>query len=194
MPFFYCVGSQAEYGINGALLSPNTACVSNTAFGASKFSAMSNCSFQCTHLGLRFLGPVFSVSMAHTIAVLFGDFYCQSVDLSQPIAFTDATNLWDFLHSYDAAKALYLISSSTSVSGIFNIASGISRPLRSYIEEICCQFGIIPDPYFGCLEHASSTVSLTADISALGRSLDGILSLTFRMEFVHLFNFKALNS
>ena len=123
---FIGVGSQAEYGINGALLSPNTACVSNTAFGASKFSAMSNCSFQCTHLGLRFAwARVFSVYGPYDRSSSLVTSTVNRLILSQPIAFTDATNLWDFCIHMMQQKH-YILSRAVPLYLAFSILLAVS--------------------------------------------------------------------
>ena len=165
---FVGLGSQAEYGISSELLCPNSACFPTSPFGAAKLSSMHQCSFRCSQLGLRFVwARVFSVYGPYDRKNSLITSTVNSLIAKEPVAFTKAENVWDFLHVSDAAAAIYLLASHCSATGVYNVASGVGRPLREYIEIICSHFGLSASPFIGLIEHSSSAVSLNADISHL---------------------------
>ena len=165
---FVGLGTQAEYGISSELLSTNSPCNPTSPFAASKLSSMYNCGFRCSQLGIRFSwARVFSVYGPYDRPNSLVTSTINNLILSKPLSFTHASNNWDFMHSHDAASALYLIANSSSSSGIYNIASGQSRPLYCFIEDICQHFNLSAMPYLGLIDHSSSSVSLNADISRL---------------------------
>jgi nucleoside-diphosphate-sugar epimerase len=47
---------------------------------------------------------------------------------------TKGTQQWDFLYAEDAASALYLLGEKSKY-GVFNLAFGVSRPLKEFILE-----------------------------------------------------------
>ena len=167
---FIGIGSQAEYGVSTDLLTPSSACCPVTAFGAAKLSSMFNCSFRCSELGLRFAwARVFSVYGPYDRSDSLVTSTINSLIVGRPLAFTKADNIWDFLHVSDAAYAIYLLGLHETACGIYNVASGIGRPLHEFIECMCSAFGVSASPFLGLVNHSSSIVSLNADISRLNR-------------------------
>ena len=138
---FISIGSQAEYGATSELLTPSSACFPTSPFGAAKLSSMHQCSFRCSQLGLRFVwARVFSVYGPYDRKTSLITSTINSLIAKESVAFTKAENLWDFLHVSDAAAAIYLLASHTSASGVYNVASGICRPLYEFIDIICSKF------------------------------------------------------
>lgn len=170
---FIGLGSQAEYGVSSELLSPLSACFPTSPFAAAKLSAMHQCSFRCSQLGIRFVwARVFSVYGPYDRKNSLVTSTINSLILNKPVGFTKAENIWDFLHVSDAAAAIYLLASHSSANGVYNVASGLCRPLYEFIDIICSHFGLAASPFIGLVEHSSSAVSLNADISRLVNEFD----------------------
>ena len=192
---FIGIGSQAEYGVTSELISPSSACFPTSPFGAAKLSSMHQCSFRCSQLGLRFAwARVFSVYGPHDRKTSLITSTLNSLIAQEPVAFTKADNLWDFLHVSDAAAAIYLLASNSIAIGVYNVASGICRPLYEYIDIICSEFGLESSPYLGLVEHSSSSVSLNADISRLSNEFDWSPLVEFRAGIVSLLEFQKMYS
>lgn len=165
---FIGIGSQAEYGVSSDLLTPRSACFPTSAFGAAKLSSMHNCSFRCSEIGLRFAwARVFSVYGPFDRKTSLVTSTINSLIAEEPVSFTKAENTWDFLHVSDAAAAIYSLAVHDRALGVYNVASGIGRPLYTFIETICSNFGLTASPFLGLLEHSSASVSLNADVSRL---------------------------
>ena len=184
---FIGVGSQAEYGLSEGTLSHDSPCNPAHAFGAAKLSASLNCRFRCEELGLRFIwARVFSVYGPYDRKTSLVTSTINLLLKGASLAFTHGDNLWDFLHSSDAANALFLLSISPSAEGYYIIASGISATLKSYISHICAEFKINPVPYYGLVRHPSSSISLRADISRLKSECNWNPSVDFRSGILDL--------
>ena len=50
--------------------------------------------------------------------------------------FSAAVQPWNYLHERDAAKLFYLLCERAKTSGVYNVASDDTRPLKSFIEEM----------------------------------------------------------
>lgn len=188
---FVGLGSQAEYGKNDSILSHDTPCFPDTPFGAAKLSAMFNCSFRCSQLGLRFAwARIFSVYGPYDRGSSMVASTINNLIQSKPLAFTKADNNWDFLHSHDAAVALLLIAINYTSNGIYPVASGTSRPLRFFIETIFKHFNQSSDQFIGLLQHPSSSVTLKADISRLATEFNWSPSIDFATGVGQLVDFQ----
>ena len=84
-------------------------------------------------------------------------------------AFTEGRQLWDYLYSEDAGRALYLLGTYGRDGGVYNIASGESRPLRDFIETLFQVCGKKEGAQGLGEKHAASDINLCADIEALKR-------------------------
>lgn len=192
---FVGLGSQSEYGVSSQILTPASACFPTTPFAAAKLSSMHQCSFRCSQLGLRFVwARVFSVYGPYDRKTSLITSTINSLIAKQPVAFTKAENNWDFLHVSDAAAAIYLLAARYSANGIYNVASGICRPLHEFIEIICSHFGLEGSHFMGLVEHSSSAVSLNADVSSLVNEFNWSPIVDFNSGIKSLIDFEIRNS
>ena len=171
---FIGAGSQAEYGRHSVPLTAETPCFPENGYGMAKLCAGQMSRVMCEDLGIRHIWPrILSVYgpcdgeksvISITINALIEG---RSPDL------TDGSQMWDYLFSYDAAEALYLMWKKGRNGAVYPLGSGDIRPLRDYLMELqqCINssvplgFGNIP---FG----ASQVMYLGADISALKNDLN----------------------
>lgn len=58
------------------------------------------------------------------------------VDHNLSLEYTEGKQMWDYIYSKDVAKAFYLIAKRGKNNSTYCIASGKSRPLYTYIEDI----------------------------------------------------------
>jgi nucleoside-diphosphate-sugar epimerase len=133
---FIVTGSQAEYGVVKEVINEATPTNPNTAYGASKLACYQILKTLSEQLKINLTWVrVFSVygrgdNPNTLISYLFRCFREDKVP-----ELTSGTQYWDYLNLSDAAKALYLLGEKNK-SGLYNLASGQSRPLREFIIEV----------------------------------------------------------
>lgn len=132
-------GSQAEYGPQQSenKTSETTPMMPNTQYGIEKKHLYEDASALCKNNDARLIEVrFFSVYGA-------GDFEGTMISSSlkkmlrnEPCDFTQSIQMWDFLYVTDAAAMTADLIEKNAPSGAYNIGSGDSRPLRSYIEQM----------------------------------------------------------
>ncbi len=134
---FVGTGSQAEYGRVEGALTASTPAFPENGYGMAKLCAGAMSRAECKRLGLdhvwaRILsvyGPYDTPSsmISHVIAALLN---------GEKPALTAGVQLWDYLYSGDAARALYLCARSGRDGAVYPLGGGQSRPLKEYIEAL----------------------------------------------------------
>lgn len=132
---FIGAGSQAEYGRHNELLTPDTPCFPENGYGMAKLCAGQMSRKMCADMGIRHIWP--------RILSVYGPYDGERTMISSVISslleknepeLTAGTQMWDYLFSYDAADALYLMWKKGKGGAIYPLGSGNVRPLREYIE------------------------------------------------------------
>jgi len=180
---FLGVGSQAEYGrVDGEVkLSPDTPVNPENEYGKAKLKAGDLSRKLCGELGIRHIwtrvlsiyGPYDGPNTLITSTIrklLNGE--CPSL--------TKGEQIWDYLYSADAAKALLLLGERGEDGAVYPIGSGKTRRLKEYIEimrnsinpELNLGFGQIP--YFD-----RQVMYLCADITKLTQDTGFIPEVSF---------------
>lgn len=165
---FVGIGSQAEYGRYEGILSERTPTFPENGYGIAKLCAGQMVRELAHQLNMKYIWTrVFSVYGPHDgmqSMVMSGIMkMLQGVHTS----YTAGEQMWDYLYSRDAARALNLLAQK-GCEGVYCLASGISRPLKEYIycirncidEKI--ELGIGELPY-----SEKQVMNLQADISKL---------------------------
>lgn len=173
--FFLGSGSQAEYGSTKGIVDENYPCNPTTEYGKQKLNASNELIGRAVQDDMKLIWTrIFSIYGPYDFP---GTLVMTSIDKmmrGKTIEMTEATQLWDYLYVSDAAVAMVLLAEKECDSGIYNIASGDYKPLRTFVEAMKdilksksdLQFGVIP---YG----AHGPVNLTPDsskIKALGWS------------------------
>ncbi len=178
---FIGAGSQAEYGRHNVPLTAETPCFPENGYGMAKLCAGQMSRVMCAELGIRHIWPrILSVYgpcdgeksvISITINALLEG---RSPDL------TDGSQMWDYLFSYDAAEALYLMWKKGRNGAVYPLGSGDIRPLRDYLVELQqCINGSVPLGFGNIPFGASQVMYLGADISALKNDLNFEPSYSF---------------
>ena len=166
---FVGAGSQAEYGRVEGKLTPETPAFPENGYGIAKLCAGSMCRVAAESLGIRFVwarilsvyGPFDtenSMVMSTLIKIMNGE---------RPI-FTAGEQIWDYLYSADAARALYLLGATENAKGIYCLGSGNPQPLKEYICAIKDAVDADAEIGLGEVPYAKNQVMyLCADISKL---------------------------
>lgn len=174
-------GSQAEYGIQCAPLSEKTIPLPKTAFGAAKLLAGVVGKKKAEELHIDYIWVrILSIygpydGMQTLVSSLIKDLLMgQSKKLSK------CEQMWDFLYSDDAARAMKLIGERGINGKVYTLGSGTARPLREYVDiihayvnkEVTLQIGAIPYA-------ADQIMYLCADISELTKDTGFKPEVTF---------------
>ena len=167
---FVATGSQAEYGVSRDLLTESSTLNPVTAYGKCKVEAYNVLERMSKDLGVGVSwARVFSVYGPGDNPGTLISYLVRMLQKGQSPVVTKATQLWDYLYVDDAVDALYMLGVNGGY-GVWNVASGESRPLKAFIEEVR---GIInPDVKIDySLPVTDRTVSLLADISKIKTKL-----------------------
>lgn len=166
---FVGAGSQAEYGRTEGKLNAQTPTMPESGYGAAKLSAGHMSRIECEKLGMKHVwarilsvyGPndnPASMLMQTIRKLLAGE---------KPL-FTKGEQMWDYLYSEDAARALLLMADKGNENAVYCLGSGEARPLREYIlalhreANVTCGLGIGELPY-----GEKQVMYLCADIAEL---------------------------
>lgn len=165
---FIGTGSQAEYGRFEGKLTETTPTFPENGYGIAKLCAGQMTRERAHQLGMRQIwarilsvyGPYDgkqSMIMSSINKLLKGE----------RASFTKGEQMWDYLYSKDAARALYLLG-QRELDGVYCLGSGNARPLKEYIMEMRNQISPDSEVGIGDIPYAVGQVMyLCADISKL---------------------------
>jgi nucleoside-diphosphate-sugar epimerase len=131
------IGSQAEYGPHEGILTEDTPCRPETAYGAAKLSLGRQTKELCDRAGVRYLwmrllatyGPM--DDERHLIPSVIVQLLRREIP-----RLTAGEQLWDYLYVEDAREAIYRAAVTPGAEGVFNLGSGDSHSIRSILERI----------------------------------------------------------
>ena len=132
---FVGAGSQAEYGKVSKTISEDFPPEPETAYGTAKLFAGKRSAELCRQFGIKHVWTrIFSVygpndSTATMIMYCIG----KLLKKEKPLL-TKCEQMWDYLHCSDAAKALLIAGEKGKNGSVYNIGSGICRPLTEYVK------------------------------------------------------------
>lgn len=171
---FIGAGSQAEYGRYEGRLTPDTPVFPENGYGMAKLCAGQMSRIRCRELGIRHIWVrILSVYGPYGK----GDMISQTLRkmiVGEKAEFTPGEQVWDYLYSGDAARALLLLAQKGKSGKIYVLGSGETRKLKSYIEiiaeEVFTFTGQKPELDFGAIPYGENQVMyLGADIEELRR-------------------------
>lgn len=131
---FVGVGSQAEYGRCHEPLRPESPAFPETGYGMAKLCAGQMSRYSCAQRGMRHMwarvlsiyGPYGSQDMI-TLSL-------QKILRGEHVSFTAGEQVWDYLYSEDAARALRLMAERGVSGKTYVLGSGQARPLKEYLK------------------------------------------------------------
>lgn len=132
-------GSQAEYGPRKTMQKVREIdeCNPNTEYGKFKLQFYLKALELCQQNGIRLIEPRFfslygpDDSDSTMIISIIRDML-----RNIPCKLTLCIQMWDFLYIDDAIDALLKLLQNESAEGIYNFGSGLSQPLKQYIESM----------------------------------------------------------
>ena len=166
---FMGAGSQAEYGrVEGKLL-PGTPAFPETGYGIAKLCAGQVTRLACEQVGLKHIWP--------RILSVYGPYDREQTLISTAINdmmnnretfFTPCDQMWDYVFSEDAARAMLLCAQKGKHGSVYVIGSGEAHPLKEYIKKIAVITAYKKEIGFGKRPYNDKQVMyLQADISDL---------------------------
>lgn len=185
---FIGIGSQAEYGRVDVPLRSDTPCHPENEYGKAKLKTGIRVKELAHDLGMEFNWVrVLSVYGPNDNANTMVSYLIETLKKKETPDLTAGEQVWDYLYSGDAAKALRLIADKGVDGKTYVLGSGEEKTLKQYIEEI--RDCVSPDTElgFGRRPYAENQVMfLRAEISELNHDTgwkpetsfsDGIRSL-----------------
>lgn len=166
---FIMTGSQAEYGLVDGVCTEGTVKNPVNAYGMAKLCAESMTRLLCHEYGIRFIWPIlFSVYGPRDATESMIDTSIRNIKNGIANIYTKGEQLWNYLYSFDAAKALYLLALFGVDGESYNVASKTNRPLYEYINDMYDVVSPGNLPELGGRDYPEGKiVSLQADITKL---------------------------
>lgn len=139
---FVEAGSQAEYGYVSTLITEETPCNPETAYGKAKLKVHDEGAARCKELGMKYLHlrifSVFGENDRHWTLIMTA---IKKMRANEDMLLSSCAQSWNYLYAKDCAKQICLLceygmASDNFISEVFHIASEDTRTLRSYVEEI----------------------------------------------------------
>ncbi len=178
---FIGAGSQAEYGRANGALTHMTPTFPENEYGRAKLLASQLCKKRADKFGMRFVWA--------RILSVYGPYDTEGSMVASAInkllsgerpQFTGGDQIWDYLYSTDAARALYLLGVTKTAKGIYCIGGNSPRRLKEYIYTI--RNAVDPNAEIGLGEIAyprDQIMELYADISRLNADTGFIPTVSF---------------
>lgn len=166
---FVGAGSQAEYGRVTGKLSPYTPTFPETGYGIAKLCAGQMTKLACEQAGIKQVWTrILSVYGPHDGARTLISVAIDDMINNRDTSFTACDQIWDYIYSEDAARAMLLAAQKGKHGNVYVIGSGEAHPLKEYIQKIAeimdykKVIGFGKRPY-----NEKQVMHLQADISAL---------------------------
>ena len=179
---FIGAGSQAEYGRVEGMLTADTAVNPENGYGIAKLCAGQMSRILCEQLNMRHIWTrILSVYGPYDGELTMITSVIKKLLNGEKPALTAGLQQWDYLHSYDAANAMFLLGKTDNISGeAFVIGSGSARPLKEYIEIMRDAINPSLELGFGEIPYSDKQVMhLCADIDKLTRATGFRPSVSF---------------
>lgn len=182
------LGSQAEYGNQNRRLNEDAPTRPTTLYGKAKLATGIACLAlaEARALSAAWL-RVFSTYGPGDSPHWFLQYVLREFRAARSPDLTLCTQLWDFLHVADAARAITATAATPTASGNFNLGSGTALPLRFWLDLLRSATNSSSEPNYGAVPFRPDQVMhLEADISSLSAATgwhpsispaDGIISL-----------------
>lgn len=160
------LGSQAEYGNQNRRMNEDAPLRPTTFYGKAKLAAGVAALALCDARNLAGAWlRVFSTYGPDNAPHWFIPYVIREFLAGRAPRLTKCEQLWDFLYVADAARAVRG-TANCATSGVFNLGSGSSRPLKDYVEAIRSELGSSVEPAYGAVPYRPDQVMhLEADIT-----------------------------
>lgn len=166
---FVGAGSQAEYGRVEGKLSPDTSTFPETGYGVAKLCAGQMTRLACEQTGLKHIWTrILSVYGPHNGKQTLISTAINDMMGNKEASFSPCDQIWDYIYSEDAARALLFAAQKGAHGSIYVIGSGEAHTLKEYIQKIAAITGYKKEIGFGQRSYNDKQVMyLQADITKL---------------------------
>lgn len=175
-------GSQAEYGLNGVVITEDMECSPNTQYGIWKLKFFEDAMHMCRMTGVHLKEPRFFS--------LYGpDDYDKTLIISmidnmlhnRRCEMTECVQMWDYLYIDDAIAALILLCEQDCADGAYNFGSGDTRRLKDYVEELKDILGSSSELVYGAVPYPpTGMVSIQPNLDKLKQEIGWTPDISFR--------------
>lgn len=178
---FIGAGSQAEYGRIEGVIHPYSPTNPISGYGMAKLCAGQMTRFMCKTYGIRHIwARILSVYGCNESDVTLVSVVINALlDVKKP-ALTSGKQIWDYLHSDDAAEAFYRMAVDGQDGAVYVLGSGKTKRLCEFIKII--RDSIDPKLPLGLGElpyYKDQAMHLEADISTLTRDTGWLPQVDF---------------
>jgi len=179
---FTGVGSQAEYGIVNGSIDENCKSQPISEYGKSKLKTFNEGTALCDSLDMKFIWTrIFSLYGPYDYDGSLVMSCLSKMLINSPIPLTDCSQMWDFLFVEDAAKAMVALAERDCDSGAYNLASGVSKSLKSFVVDMKSFSNSLSDLNFGDIPYGpSGPIGFTPNIDKLKFAVDWLPVVNFK--------------
>lgn len=161
-------GSQAEYGLHTDRVTEDTPTEPNTAYGASKLAACHLTRILAEQLKIEWTWVrIFSLYGPYDNPNTLISYLLRELLASRSPTVTRADQIWDYLHVYDAAKAICILGESEKTNTVYNLANGRNAPLKEFINKIVNTVDTSITINYGGFKPEMPIVSLNASVDKI---------------------------
>lgn len=166
---FIGAGSQAEYGRVTGKLFPDTPTFPETGYGIAKLCAGQMTRLACEKADLKHIWTrILSVYGPHDGAQSLISVAIDDMMNDRETSFTPCEQMWDYIYSEDAARAMLLAAEKGKHGNVYVIGSGEAHPLKENIQKIADIINYKKEIGFGRRPYNDKQVmNLQADTNAL---------------------------
>lgn len=168
-PVFVMTGSQAEYGRKEVPIREDMEKNPENGYGMAKLCAEGMTRVLCKEYGIKHIWPIlFSVYGPCDATESLIDTSIRGLMKGETLPYTLGQQKWDYIYSYDAARALLLLAEYGVDGEVYHVANGSTRELREYIEILYREVAPERIPRLGELSYGKNQVMfLGADVTKL---------------------------
>lgn len=174
---FLFSGSQAEYGLHRTLMTEETDCRPNSAYGEAKLRMRVEGEALCRELGLNYVhARIFSAYGPGDHPWTLVESCVEASLHNRSISLGSCAQQWNFVYIDDLAKAICALAEVPAgvmkklENPVFNLAGSETKPLREFVEEIRTICGGTGDYRYGeRQENAEGVVYLIPSIEKITR-------------------------
>lgn len=134
---FLCMGSIMEREMISSVYTQGHRPGRDAVYGAAKLCAHGMMEYMAAEIGIDIVWPM--ITNAYGPGEVSSRFICSTLHKilsGEPLEFTSATQIYDFIYITDAARAIRLIGERGKPFTYYMVGDGRPRPLREYILEI----------------------------------------------------------
>jgi len=166
---FIGAGSQAEYGITDANLSPTLKVDPESGYGIAKYTAGKLAAMLCSQTGLEFNWVrILSVYGPDDGRKTFISYLIDEFRNGRQPKVTKCEQTWDYLYSDDAAEAFLAIAVKGVDGKTYVLGAGRGRKMSEYVEDIRTVINPSIEPVYGAIGYyPHQPMRLVADITEL---------------------------